>query len=145
MSGEPPFPYVGLDYFGPLYVRQGRSSVKRYGCLFTFLVVRAVHIEVIHSLDTDSFINAVQRFINLRGSPSTISSDNGSNFTAGERELQESLEDWNQQWIQKFLRQKNIRWKFNPPGAWHMGGAWERTIRSIRKILRASLGQQLDE
>ena len=142
MSGEPPFTYVGLDYFGPLYVRQGRSSVKRYGCLFTCLVVRAVHIEVVHSLDTDSFINAVRRFINLRGSPSTIYSDNGSNFTAGERELRESLEDWNQQSIEKFLRQKNIRWKFNPPGASHMGGAWERTIRSVRKILRALLGQQ---
>ena len=142
-KGEPPFTYVGLDYFGPLYVRQGRSSVKRYGCLFTCLVVRAVHIEVVHSLDTDSFINAVRRFINLRGSPSTIYSDNGSNFTAGERELRESLEDWNQQSIEKFLRQKNIRWKFNPPGASHMGGAWERTIRSVHKILRALLGQQL--
>ena len=143
MSGEPPFTYVGLDYFGPLYVRQRRSSVKRYGCLFTCLVVIAVHIEVIHSLDTDSFINAVRRFINLRGSPSTIYSDNESNFTAGERELRESLEDWNQQSIEKFLRQKNIRWKFNPLGASHMGGAWERTIRSVRKIRRALLGQQL--
>ena len=143
MSGDPPFTYVGVDYFGPLYVRQGRSNVKRYGCLFTCLVTRAVHIEVVHSLDTDSFINAVRRFINLRGSPSTIHSDNGTNFHAGERELRESLRDWNQQSIQKFLRQKNIRWKFNLPGASHMGGAWERTIGSVRKILRALRGQQL--
>ncbi|XP_078372656.1 uncharacterized protein LOC144656297 [Oculina patagonica] len=143
MSGDPPFTYVGVDYFGPLYVRQGRSNVKRYGCLFTCLVTRAVHIEVVHSLDTDSFVNAVRRFTNLRGSPSTIYSDNGTNFHAGERELRESLRDWNQQSIQKSLRQKNIRWKFKPPGASHMGGAWERTIRSVRKILRALLGQQL--
>ena len=143
LSGDPPFTYVGVDYFGPLYVRQGRSNVKQYGCLFTCLVTRAVHIEVVHSLDTDSFINAVRRLINLRGSPSTIYSDNGTNFHAGERELRESLRDWNQQSIQKFLRQKNMRWKFNPPGASHMGGAWERTIRSVRKILRALLGQQL--
>lgn len=61
MSGDPPFTYVGVDHFGPLYVRQGRSNVKRYGCLFTCLVTRAVHIEVVHSLDTDSFINAVRQ------------------------------------------------------------------------------------
>ena len=67
MSGEPPFTHVGVDYFGPLYVRQGRSNVKRYGCLFTCLAVPAVHIEVVHSLDTDGFINALRRFVSLRG------------------------------------------------------------------------------
>ena len=50
MSKEPPFTHVGVDFFGSLYVRQGRSNVKRYGCLFTCLAVRAVHIEVVHSL-----------------------------------------------------------------------------------------------
>ena len=142
-SEEPPFTHVGVDYFGPLYVRQGRSNVKRYGCLFTCLAVRAVHIEVVHSLDTDGFINALRRFVSLRGCPTTIHSDNGTNFRAGEKELRESLSKWNQTTIQVFLRQKNIIWKFNPPGASHMGGAWERIIRSIRKILRALLGQQL--
>ena len=90
-SGDPPFTNVGVDYFGPFYVRQGRSNVKRYGCLFTCLVVRAVHIEVVNSLDTDSFINALRRFINLRGCPTTVYSDNGTNFQAGERELRELL------------------------------------------------------
>ena len=50
MPEELPFAHLGLDYFGPRYVRQGRSNVKRYGCLFTCLAVRAVHIEVVHSL-----------------------------------------------------------------------------------------------
>jgi len=59
------------------------------------------------------------------------------------RTVRELLSDWNQESIQKFLHQKNITWKFNPPAASHMGGAWECTIRSIRKILRALLGQQL--
>ena len=143
MSEEPPFTHVGVDYFGPLYVRQGRSNVKRYGCLFTCLAVRVVHIEVVHPLDTDGFINALRRFVSLRGFPTTIFSDNGTNFRAGEKELRESLSEWNQTTIYDFLRQKKIIWKFNPPGASHMGGAWERIIRSIRKILKALLGQQL--
>ena len=143
MSGDPPFSHIGVDYFGPLYVRQGRSNVKRYGCLFTCLVIRAVHIEVVHSLDTDGFINALRRFINLRGSPTTIYSDNGTNFRAGEKEIRESLKDWNQKSIHEFLRQRHVTWKFNPPAASHMGGAWERMIRSVRKILRVLLEQQL--
>ena len=137
MSGDAPFTNVGEDYFGPFYVRQGRSNVKHYGCLFTCLVIRAIHIEVVNTLDTDSFINTLRRFINLRGCPTTVYSDNGTNFQAGEKELRELLNDWNQESIHKFLHQKNIRWKFNPPAALHMGGAWERTIRSVRKILRA--------
>ena len=58
---NPPFTSVGLDYFGPLHVQQGRSHVKRYGCVFTCLTTRAVHIEITSTLDTDSFINALRR------------------------------------------------------------------------------------
>ena len=60
MSGDPPFSHVGIDYFVPLYVRQARSNVKRYGCLFSCLVTRTSHIEIVHSLDTDGFINALR-------------------------------------------------------------------------------------
>ena len=100
--------------------------MKRYGCLFTCLAVRAVHIEVVHSLDTDGFINALRRFVSLRGFPTTIFSDHGTNFRAGEKELRESLSKSNQTTIHDFLRQKNIIWKFNTPGASLIGGARER-------------------
>ena len=60
---EPPFSHVGVDCFGPLLVHRGISTVKRYGVLFTCLAVRAIHIEVAHTLDTNSFIHALRRFI----------------------------------------------------------------------------------
>ena len=87
VPGEPPFSHVGVDYFGPFCVKRGRSRVKRYGVIFTCLVVRAVHVEVAHSLNTDSFINALRRFIARRGRPKEIRSDNGTNLTSAEREL----------------------------------------------------------
>jgi len=55
---DPPFTHLGVDYFGPLFVKQGRSQVKRYGSLFTCLTMRAVYIEVAHTLEADSFICA---------------------------------------------------------------------------------------
>lgn len=63
----PPFSNVGVDYFGPVEVRRGRSLVKRYGVIFTCTACRAVHLEVAYSLDTDSCINALRRFVCRRG------------------------------------------------------------------------------
>ena len=60
---KPPFSYVGVDCFGPFLVRRGRATAKRYGVLFTCLAICAVHIEVVHSMDTESFINALHHLI----------------------------------------------------------------------------------
>ena len=140
---EPPFTYVGVDYFGPMEVKQGRNRVKHWGCLFTCLTVRAIHVEVAHSLNTDSMINAMRRFINLRGYPKEIRSDCDSNFTKADKELKDAVDEWNQQRISGFCTQRGIEWIFNPPGASHMGGSWERMMRSVRKILRAILKEQV--
>ena len=55
MSEEPPFTHCGIDLFGPFVVKDGRKEVKRYGVLHTCLSSRAIHIEVVHSMSTDSF------------------------------------------------------------------------------------------
>nr|CAB3263159.1 uncharacterized protein LOC104265735 [Phallusia mammillata] len=141
-ANKPPFSVVGVDYFGPFLVKQGRSEVKRYGCIFSCFSTRAAHIEIAHSLSTDSFIGALRRFIGRRGRPDQIYSDNGTNFVGAERILREELNRWNQRQIYKYLQQRDIAWSFNPPTASHMGGVWERMIRSVRKILNALLSEQ---
>ena len=141
-TGEPPFTYVGVYYFGPFDIKRGRSLVKRYGVIFTCLTIRAVHIEVASSLDTDSFINALRRFIARRGQIKELRSDNGTNFIGAERELRRAVEGWNLEKINDVLSLKGIKWTFNPPTGSHHGGAWERLIRSIRKILNSTLRTQ---
>ncbi|XP_068675491.1 uncharacterized protein [Montipora foliosa] len=103
---DPLFNHVGIDFFGPLYVKRGRSILKHYGCLFTFLTMRATHIEVTESLDTDSFIDALRRFISRRGCPRIIRSDNGTNLSAGENEIRDAINTWNHQKIEKYIQQK---------------------------------------
>lgn len=139
---RPPFSFVGVDCFGPFAVKRGRSMEKRYGCIFTCLVIRAVHIEVLHSLDTSSFISGLRRFIARRGCPNEIRSDNGTNFVGAERELKEGINNWNQHQIHEYLLQENIKWIFNPPLGSHHGGAWERCIRTVRKTVTAILKNQ---
>ena len=58
LSQEPPFTYCGIDMFGPILVKEGRKEMKRYGCLFTCLSSRAIHIESTNSLCTDGFLQA---------------------------------------------------------------------------------------
>ena len=140
---KPPFSFVGVDYFGPLEVKQGRSRVKRNRFLFTCLTTRAIHIEIAHSLGTDSMVNALRRFISIRGCPERIRSDQGTNLIRSDKELKEAIEGWNQQKVNSFCNQKGIEWIFNPPTASHMGGVWERMIRSVRQILRAMLKEQI--
>lgn len=92
---KPPFTYVGIDYFCPL-IRSGRCNLKRYGCLFTCLTSRSVHLEIAHSLTTDSFIAAFQRFVSRQGVPEKNYSDNGTHLVSGDNSLRKSIEQWNQ-------------------------------------------------
>ena len=139
---KPPFSFVGVDCFGPFWVKRARSQVKRYGVLFTCLATRAIHLEVAQSMDTDSFVNSMRRFIARRGIPEVMRSDNGSNFVGGSKELREAISDWNESQIHEFLLQRNIKWLFNPPSGSHFGGVWERCIRTVRKILVALMKEQ---
>ena len=68
-TDQPPFSDVEANCFGPFTTKLGRRESKSYGCILTCLTSRAVHIEVFDSMDTSSFINALQRFISRRGRP----------------------------------------------------------------------------
>ena len=135
--GKPPFAFTGVDYAGPYTTTVGRRSAKRYICLFPCMTTRAVHLECAYALDVDSFLLALQRFTARRCTPEAIYSDNGTNFTAAERELRLSINKWNQQSLPSKLARRGIRWHFNPPVASHQGGSWERIIRSVKRTLAA--------
>lgn len=137
----PPFTYVGLDVFGPWSVhtrctRGGQAESKRWAVMFSCMSSRAVHIEVIKSMDTSSCINALRRFFALRGPVKQLYSDCGTNFIGDSKELGLNRN------LQSYLGEQGCTWVFNPPHASHMGGSWERTIGIARRILNSLFQQQ---
>ena len=141
-ADEPPFTHTGLDYFGPFYIKQGRSTRKRYGVIFTCMASRAVHLEVAGSMDTDACINAIRRFVSRRGPVKQITSDNGSNLVGANEELRRAFKDLDQEILQRFSTDHGMEWRFNPPASSHQGGIWETQIRTIRKISNSILLEQ---
>lgn len=103
--------------------------------MFTCMSSRAVHIEVIESLDTSSCINALRRFFALRGPAKQLLSDRGTNFISTSKELGMDKS------LQQYLTIQGCSWEFNPPHASHMGGSWERMIGVARRILDSMLLQ----
>lgn len=142
LPDHPPFTNTGVDYFGPIEVKRGRSCCRRYGVIFTCMASRAIHLEVAVTLDTDACINAMRRFISRRGQVQCLWSDNGTNFVGAERELKQALANLNQEAITGHLAQAGIKWTFNPPSGSHFGGVWERLIRLVRRVLNSVLRQQ---
>ncbi|XP_066919725.1 uncharacterized protein [Clytia hemisphaerica] len=139
LEPSPPFTYCGLDMFGPFIIRERRSDLKRYGIIFTCLNSRAVHFESVCSMDTDSFLLCLRRFICRRGSVRTIRCDNGTNFVGANNELQKALQEMDTDKIKDNLLRYGtdfvINWIHNPPYGSNFGGVWERLIRSARAIL----------
>ena len=140
---EPPFTNTGVDYFGPMNVKRGRVTEKRWGCLFTCLTTRAVHLELAGDLSTDSFIMALRRFRGRRGNPRTIRSDNGTNFVGANRELTEALKSLSEERITDELAQEGITWYFNPPSSPHMGGIFESMVKQVKRALKTVINDQV--
>ena len=123
-----PFTYCAVDCFGPFIVKDKQKELKRYGVLFTCMASRAIHIEIANSLDTDSFLNALRRFISRRGPIRQLCSDQGTNIVGARTELTKALGEMDQDKIKSCLLDNQCDWitfKMNVPAASHMGGVWE--------------------
>ena len=82
-----PFCRTQTDLYSPIYVKQRRARLKRWGALFTCFYNRAIHLKGVEGLDTDSFISSLQRFMNRRQRPDELFRDSGTNFKGTVQEL----------------------------------------------------------
>ena len=111
------FTNISVDFAGPFLTKQGRGKtrLKRYLCLFACMNTRAVHLEMAHGLDTDSFLNAFYRMTSRRGFPAQVISDNDTNFVGAARELRELVNALDKTKIQELTVNRGVVWRFNPP------------------------------
>ncbi|XP_037927451.1 uncharacterized protein LOC119661993 [Teleopsis dalmanni] len=137
-----PFSYTGVDLFGPLHVTIGCHCEKRWAVIFTCLTVRAVHIDIVDSLSTDAFLVSFRSFINRRGTPVRMRSDNGTNFIGAQRELCADKRFLDVNDISEEATQLGIEWIFNCPQNPSAGGCWERLIRTIKRLLFKSIREE---
>ena len=139
-----PFSRVGLDYMGPLYIKTESCNSKVWICLFTCLVTRAIHLELVCDMTTEEFLLCFKRFISTRGTPSEIISDNAKQFRTASNVLDRV---WNQihtsEDIASYVSDAGIQWKFNVELAPWMGGFYERLIALVKRSMRKTIGRRL--
>ena len=99
------FRNIGVDFFGPMSVKERRSDVKVYGCLFTCTSTRACHLELVDELSTH-FIMALKRLIPRRGRLQSIHSDKGMNFVGANNELRKFIRQLDEERIQTSVHQR---------------------------------------
>ena len=134
-----PFSNTGVDFAGPLYVKDKSGKMnKMYVALLSCCVTRAVKLEIVPDLSTETFLRCFRRFITRRGSPNLVISDNAKKFKAGARLLCNLRTDPG---LTTYLQGERITWKFNLERKPWWGGFFERMIRTVKHCLRKVLGK----
>ena len=143
----------GMDYAGPFEVKMGRGKPRKkvWILLITCLATRAVHLEVTGGMETSHVINALSRFVDIRGVPETMVSDNQTSFSKSDKDLQAWLQSLDFEKIrhatQNMRGSGGIAWTYNPPHAPHFGGVYEILVKAMKRALydtirREDLGEE---
>lgn len=142
-----PFSNSGVDYAGPINIKtsKGRSpkTTKAYIAIFVCLAVKAVHIELVSDMTTESFLAAFRRFAARRGTIENMYSDNGTTFVGASKEINLQFKHhWMSmtQEVRSLLAYEGLTWHFIPPAAPHFGGLWEANVKSMKGHLKRVVG-----
>ena len=126
---------------GHLFVKDEFEYKKKWFCLFTCLNVRAIHLELVEDMSTETFLLCFRRFIAKRVTPSSIISDNGSQLKLGYSVIKKI---WNSvvqsEDVQSYSADKGISWKFITEYSPWQGGFYERLVGITKRSLRKDLG-----
>ena len=129
---------LGVDFGGPIcYKTKAKAERKSYLVLYACSLTRAVHLELLKSLEVVEFLPSLKRLIARRGRPQVIYSDNATTFKAAEKWLKQAQKDKK---FNMFLADKEIHWRYNLSRAPWWGGQFKRLIGLFKRIFYKSIG-----
>ena len=107
------FTYTGLDYFGPLYVKQGKYQIIIWICLFTSIATRAIHLKLADDMTLEQFLSSLRRFIARKGKLDQIVLDNAPYFKAVKKTIDTAWElVIKDPKLHSYLSDQEIEWSF---------------------------------
>ena len=147
MKPSPPFFFTSLDLFGPITIRntiKKRTTKKVYGLILNCMVTRAVHLELVEGYDAQSFLVSFKRFVSIRGYPSRVHSDNGTQLVAANKELREIVDGWDKNKLFQYGFEQGMEWSFNKSAnAPFQNGCSESLIRMVKRGILMSIGNNI--
>ena len=81
------------DPFFTKYTPGEKETHKIWIFIFTCSLSRAVHLEIMQNMSAEQFTMALRRFINRRGKPTLMISNNAKTFQKSKEILQELFEN----------------------------------------------------
>ena len=96
--------------------------------------MRAVHLDIVLDLSTETFLRCLKRFLVHGWVPYQFISDSSKTFKAGSWVLKSLFR--NDTILQIHLAERSYKWTFNVEWAPWWGGVFERLVRSTKRCLR---------
>ena len=99
----------------PIFVKdfKSKSPTKTWIALYTCAVTRALHLELVSDMTSESFLLCFRRFCARRGVPKRMISDNAKTFMTASRRLRALFQLPE---VRNHMELKQIKWSFNTPG-----------------------------
>jgi len=138
------FARTGIDYFGPVYVKHHPEAKKTWVCLFTCMLTRAIHLELVHDMTAAEFLLSFRRFVARRCTPDLVVSDNAAQFKAVDNTIATAFNQMlRMDDVLSHFTTNNIQWQFIVQSAPWMGGFYERLVGVVKRGMRKAIGRSL--
>ena len=133
------YEHCGVDYTGAFNcVGIDGKITKIYILLFSCMVTRAVHLEVVPNMTAEEFVQAFVRLSNRYGVPTVIYSDNAKQFQLGGSLLSKILLSDH---VTEMCRTRNVTFRNIPVYSPTFGGTYERMVGIVKKCITKSFRQ----
>lgn len=143
LAMSPPFHMTSMDLFGPIEIKdtvKQRTRKKVWGVIFDCAATRALHLDLTEDYSTDAILQTIRRFVAIRGCPTEIQSDQGSQLIAAAKDIADLVRDWDWNCVSTWATNQKIKWTVVPAEGQHQNGLSESLIKSVKRSIKLRVG-----